>query len=183
MLVSRGDLNGAIAEYYRATELLPRYPVFHFNLGFALDLAGEFAAAIRSYEKALELDPTYVKALNNLAFVYLETGELDKAQRLLQQGLSIEPDAAYLHKNLGRVYLAKGRTAGAIDELSQAIQLSNVPYAEAFFYLAHAYHRADQSQAACDAMAQYAPLMLADAQLDPDRAEQAEVLVSELQCP
>ena len=180
---AQGDLDGAIAEYSRAAELLPRYPIFHFNLGLANDRAGEFAAAIGSYQQALALDPTYVKALNNLAFVYLETGQLDEAAELLQRGLDLQPDASYLHKNLGRVHLEQGRTADAIVELNQAVQLSDVPYAEAMFYLARAYDDAGQLEKACAMLSEYNLVAGADAADDPTRPAAARSLAAELQCP
>jgi tetratricopeptide (TPR) repeat protein len=183
LLRVQGDLPGAIAEYEQATLLLPRYPIFHFNLGFAYDLAGDFPAAIRAYEQALALDPTFVRALNNLAFVYLETGELGKASELLQRGLRLDPDAAYLHKNLGRVHLEEGRAADAVEALTRAIQLSDVPYAEALYYLALAYRDTGQIDDACAVLSNYAEVAQADALDDPARPAAAKTLAAELQCP
>jgi tetratricopeptide (TPR) repeat protein len=183
LLRNRGDLAGAIEEYRQATQLLPRYPIFHFNLGLAYDRAGELEAAIGAYQRALELDPAYVSAINNLAFVYLELGRLDEAAELLQRGLKLQPDAAYLHKNLGRVRLEQGHTGDAIAELDQAIQLSDVPYAEAMFYLARAYSKSGQIGKACALLAQYAGVAEADAADDPSRPAVAKGLAAELQCP
>ena len=183
LLRAQGDVTGAIAEYRRATELLPRFPVFHFNLGLAYDRARDFPAAIGAYQQALDLDPTYVRALNNLAFVYLETGQLDEATELLERGLKLQPDAAYLYKNLGRVDLEQGRTSDAIAELSQAILLSDVPYAEAMFYLARAYSDNGQTEAACSLLSEYNLVASADAGDDPSRPPAAKDLAAELQCP
>ena len=188
----RGDQTGAAAEYLRATELLPRIPLFHFNLGLAYHRAQDFSAAIRSYEQAVALDPAYVKAINNLGFVYLETSEslteietseLDKATDLFKRGLRLDPNAAYLHKNLGRVYLKQRRTGDAITELKRAVELTDVPYAEALFYLAQAYRDAGQAADACAALASYLDVAAADAADDPSRPPAAKALADELQCP
>jgi tetratricopeptide (TPR) repeat protein len=183
LLQLRGDLPGAVAEYRRAIELLPRIPLYYFNLGLAHDRGQDFPAAIRAYEQAVALDPTYVKALNNLGFVYLEMGKLDKASELFQRGLYLNPDASYLHKNLGRVYLEQRRPAAAIAELKGAVELSDVPYAEALFYLAQAYRDAGQVTDACAVLANYAKVAAVDAYDEPGRPAAARTLTDELRCP
>jgi tetratricopeptide (TPR) repeat protein len=176
-----GDLAGAIAEYQRATELLPRISLYYFNLGLAYDQAQDYPAALHAYEQAIALDPAYVKAINNLGFVHLETGELDQASQLFNRGLRLDPNAAYLYKNLGRVLLEQGQPTDAIVELKRAVELSDVPYAEALFYLAEAHRQAGQMTEACAALASYLPL--ADADDDPDRSPAARTLAEELDCP
>lgn len=183
LLRAQGDLDGAIAEYKRASQLLPRYPIYRFNLGLAYDRAGDLDSAASAYELALDLDPYYVRALNNLAFVYLEKGELDQAFGLLRRGLDLDPGAAYLHKNLGRVYLEQGRTVDAINELTQAVELSEDPYAEAMFFLAQAYADAGQVDSACVMLSEYAQVAEDDAADDPGRPAAANALATELRCP
>jgi len=183
LLQLRGDLSGAIAEYRRAIELLPRLALYYFNLGLAYDRVQDFPAAIRAYEQAIALDPTYVKALNNLGFVYLESGEVEKAGELFQRGLRLAPDASYLHKNLGRVYLEQRQPAAAIAELKRAIELSDVPYAEALFYLAQAYRDAGQTADACAILSTYAEVAPDDARDEPGRPAAAKTLTDELRCP
>ncbi|MFZ1241753.1 MAG: tetratricopeptide repeat protein [Anaerolineae bacterium] len=183
LLQLRGDLPGAVAEYRQAIDLLPRIPLYHFNLGLAFDLGQDLPAAIHAYEQAIALDPTYVKALNNLGFVYLESGRLDQAFELFQRGLRLNPDASYLHKNLGRVYLEQRQPSEAIVELQRAIELSDVPYAEALFYLAVAYRDTGQTADACAALSSYAEVAPDDARDEPGRPIAAKNLASELQCP
>jgi Flp pilus assembly protein TadD len=53
----------------RAVELRKDVPVFHNNLGMALEHTGRFVAAAGEYKEALTADPNYEKAKLNLARV------------------------------------------------------------------------------------------------------------------
>src|SRR5690606_26960714 len=59
----------AIAALARAVELRSNAPVFHNNLGIALEQAGQYASARSAFEAALAADSTYGKAAVNLARV------------------------------------------------------------------------------------------------------------------
>ncbi len=177
----RGDWPSTIAAYEDAVRSLSCVPLYHYNLGFAYEENNEYDAAIAAYKAALARNPAYVKALNNLGFVYLQTDKLVEAEQYLQQGLVITPTASYLHKNLGRVYLAQDRPAAAIGALEQAVALY-ADYAEARYFLAEAYQQAGQTQNACDQLAAYAPLAVADALDDPARVQAATTLSTTLTC-
>ena len=58
-----GDAIGALA---RAVDLRPQEPVFHNNLGMALERWGYFAAAQDQYRLAVGVDSSYAKAQANL---------------------------------------------------------------------------------------------------------------------
>ncbi|HEX6643903.1 MAG TPA: tetratricopeptide repeat protein, partial [Gemmatimonadales bacterium] len=52
----------AIGPLARAVELRPTAPVFHNNLGIALEQTGHYGASKESFERALDADSTYGKA-------------------------------------------------------------------------------------------------------------------------
>lgn len=176
-----GDLTAAIAAYNDAVNSLPCVPLYHYNLAFAYEEDQQYDRAIAAYKAALARNPAYTKALNNLGYVYLQQGDLTASAQYLDQGLTIDPDDAPLHKNRGRVYLAQGNFDDAIVQLKQATALFP-DYAEAYFFLAEAYAQANQSQAACTALAAYEPLAAADAKDDPVRPPAAAMRSRMLNC-
>lgn len=170
----------AIEAYQRALDIQPRNAIYHYNVGLAYERLGDFAAAVKAYQAALTHDPLYEQAFNNLGFTYLLIDEPGKAAEILQQGLRLNEKAPYLRKNLGRAYLDLGDRAGAIRELSLAIDLfQGGIYAEALYYLALAYQQAGDLPAACRTLLRYAPVANAD---EATRATQAEANFSAWSC-
>ncbi|MCB0112409.1 MAG: tetratricopeptide repeat protein, partial [Caldilineaceae bacterium] len=166
------QLAQAITQYEIAVELLPCVALYHYNLAFAYEEDQQYDRAIAAYKAALARNPAYTKALNNLGYLYLQQEELAVAAQYLDRGLAIDPNDAPLHKNRGRVYLAQGDLDNAISYLKQATILFP-DYAEAYFFLAEAYERANQPEEACAALAAYTPLVAADALDDPERPSAA----------
>ena len=62
----------------KAAELRPEVPVFHNNLGMALEHTGRFKAAAAAYKAALAADPGYDKAKRNLARVEAVQGDSEE---------------------------------------------------------------------------------------------------------
>src|SRR5213079_231580 len=70
----------------KTLEIDPTFFYAHFNLGIALQAAGDLSGAITEYEKAKQLgDDTYVPMLSAQANAY--AGDKDDALRWLEQGL------------------------------------------------------------------------------------------------
>lgn len=57
LLVKKGDLDGAIAEFHEAMRLEPRHAEPVVDLGHALEKMGSLPAALAEYRAALKLDP------------------------------------------------------------------------------------------------------------------------------
>jgi tetratricopeptide (TPR) repeat protein len=53
---TKGDLEGAIADYSRALELNPRYATAYHNRGIAKRARGDLDGSIADYSRALELN-------------------------------------------------------------------------------------------------------------------------------
>ena len=84
----------------------------HFNVGVALQLAGNTEAAARAYQRAITLDPALVEADFNLGVLFQQQRRHAAAIEAYRRVVEREParDAAW--KNLGEVLRASGR----IDE-------------------------------------------------------------------
>jgi tetratricopeptide (TPR) repeat protein len=65
LYLDQGQPESAIGPLARAVELNGTAPVFHNNLGMALERTGHFGAAKDAYDAAVKADPTYRKAVAN----------------------------------------------------------------------------------------------------------------------
>ena len=62
IFIQQGDYEDAIGPLARAVELKGSSPVFHNNLGIALEGSRHYAAARDEFDRALQADSTYAKA-------------------------------------------------------------------------------------------------------------------------
>jgi Flp pilus assembly protein TadD len=69
MLLEQKRAADAVPFLTKAVELKNDVPVFHNNLGMALEHTGQFQAAAKAYEGAVTADPFYEKAKQNFARV------------------------------------------------------------------------------------------------------------------
>lgn len=67
ILGSRGDYDGAAAEFSKAIEEDPANVSAHYNLGVALVETGRLEEAVREFERAVQLHPGYQEARTALA--------------------------------------------------------------------------------------------------------------------
>ncbi len=97
------------------TDTLEKNPsawVAHYNLGVALDQAGNPQAAAAYYQRTLELHPQHADSHFALGRAYKLEGRLDDAVRHYRWALEIDPRLASAHNNLASVL----RTQGHLDE-------------------------------------------------------------------
>ena len=123
VLASRGDLDGAIAEYQQALAAMPDYELAHYNLGCALAQKGDTAGAVAHYRAAIAAYPTFADARYNLGTVLLETGHANEAVAEFRAALADQPDSAKFHNNLATAYWQLGRRDDAIRTYERALQL------------------------------------------------------------
>ncbi|MEN6449004.1 MAG: tetratricopeptide repeat protein [Thermoguttaceae bacterium] len=117
------ELDKAMAEYREAIRLKPRYAEAHFNLGVALDAAGDFRAAEEQYREAVAIEPDYAYALNNLGNVLMLTGRLDEALQRCRRAAEILPTFAQAHYSVGEIWLLRGRPELAVERFRRATTL------------------------------------------------------------
>ena len=92
--LQRDELAEAETQFRRVTELAPRDPAGHVNLGLTHLRAGNFDEAEGALRRARRLDRDNVEAALLLARLYAVTGRADEARELLG-GLGPEPRALY----------------------------------------------------------------------------------------
>lgn len=106
----------------RAIALAPRNPVYHSNLGNALQMLGRLDEAVAAYRRALELQPDFVDAHRNLGKTLQAQGRVDEAEKCYQQVLRLKPDHALAHNDLGMLYKNQGRRQEAVACYRQAVR-------------------------------------------------------------
>jgi Flp pilus assembly protein TadD len=96
-------MNGAVAQFQKAIELLPTSSEYRFNFGFALAANGDYAAALTPLQKAVELSSgKNARFLAELAEAYDKMGRFAEAVTAAQQALDLVvlQHNAPLEKNL-----------------------------------------------------------------------------------
>jgi len=112
------DAEQAAAEYSKALDLDPEYPLAHNHLGFCFAWIGQHAKAEEHLQRYVRLDGT-ANAHDSLAAGYFFAGEYDKAQAAALAGLKLDPKLDYLYGTVAKTYLARGNLDEALKNLDQ----------------------------------------------------------------
>jgi tetratricopeptide (TPR) repeat protein len=123
VLLKKGSVNEAIAQFQKALQIEPDFAEARNNLGNALLRKGSLDEAIAHYQRALQIKPDYAEARNNLGNALLQKGKVDEAIAYYQRALQIKPDSAEAHNNLGEALLKKGNVDEAISHYQRALQI------------------------------------------------------------
>nr|HEX4314575.1 tetratricopeptide repeat protein [Kofleriaceae bacterium] len=102
-----------------AVEIDPGYALGQYNIGVALQAAGDASGARARYAAAEAADPTDHTPCADHAQVALQLGKLDEALAEARCAVDHDDDAGAEHV-LGRVLAARGDTAGAAAALARA---------------------------------------------------------------
>jgi tetratricopeptide (TPR) repeat protein len=121
-LEEAGELDAAIADFRRSTELAPTYAAAHVDLGHALQAKGRRGEAIGEFREAIRIKPDLAAAHTNLGNALSDEGQLDEAIAEFREAVRLKNDHV-THYNLGSALKDKGRTDEAIAELREAIRI------------------------------------------------------------
>jgi tetratricopeptide (TPR) repeat protein len=119
----------------------------HYDIGVALQGAGQVQEAVGHYEQAVRIQPDYTEAQNNLGLALVQLGRLQEAIGHYEQALRINPDDAPVHNNLGAALRRQGRLQEAIGHYEQAVRLKP-DFAEAHYNWGVALEQAGRVQGA-----------------------------------
>ncbi len=89
LLMFKGDLDGAMAQYEAAARIAPDQPMAYFNMGVVHRAKGHLEPALRAYEYTLVLDPNYAEAHQNLAVVLFKLGKLPESKRAFERAIAL----------------------------------------------------------------------------------------------
>ena len=106
---SKGDLDGAIAAYDRAIEIIPQLAEAHLNRGKARRAKGDLNGAIEDYEKAIEIDPHTAVNNRDITQAYTNRGYIKSNQLDVDGALADFNKAIKYSPNDADTYFKRGR--------------------------------------------------------------------------
>ena len=102
----------------------PGNPLFHQQLGVALQKQGKSARGIDSIKRAILADPADANLPMMLAYALQEAGRLDEALAAATAAIELAPDDAQLHQRHGLLFMRLGQPHEAHLELVKAHELA-----------------------------------------------------------
>jgi tetratricopeptide (TPR) repeat protein len=120
---TRGDPDGALADFNKAIELKPDLAAAWNNRGLVKQTKGDRAGALADFSRAIELKPDLAAAYNNRGEVKRAKGDLDDALADYNRAIELKPDLAAAYNNRAEVKRAKADLEGALADFSRAIEL------------------------------------------------------------
>jgi tetratricopeptide (TPR) repeat protein len=116
----RGDRDGAIEAYERASRCAPNDSRAWHNLATALLAARRFGPAAQAATRSVGLDPSRAKAWNNLAAAREALGDPGGAEAALLRAVEADPEFSAAWENLGWLRVEAGRCAEAEGAFTRA---------------------------------------------------------------
>lgn len=127
----QNDLDGAIADLSRATEIDPTDEMAYRYLGDLHRQTGNLDAAIAAYSNALRLNPGFSRLYNSRGEVYLAQKAYGEAIADFTQAISVYPEDPIGYYNRGITNYELKDYPQAIYDFHDAIRISDV-YAVAY---------------------------------------------------
>jgi tetratricopeptide (TPR) repeat protein len=159
LLLDAGDLDGALADFERASALAPEESEALINSAAVHLLRGRRDLALRAYTEALQRNPNDVGALLQLAALRASEGQLAAAEAHYRQALRIEDRLPGPYIGLGDLLLRAGHPEEAL-ELFEAARDLDPRNADALYDLGVTYvllGRDDEARAAYERALTIAP--------------------------
>ncbi|MDR1045854.1 MAG: tetratricopeptide repeat protein [Candidatus Adiutrix sp.] len=140
----KGDLEGALACFRRATVINGHHAKAHQQMGLiyqklgreeearaSLELAAEIhmernqnSEAEEIFNTVLALKPSTTNVYNSLGIIYRRQGRLEEALKAYGKALKVHKDDEYIYFNIARVHLDMGSSLAAQDYLRQALKIN-----------------------------------------------------------
>ena len=119
-----GEASKAVNAFFRVTQLNPKYPEGHNNLGSALQSLNKYDESIKCFENALKLKSDYSDAHYNIGISYKELNRYDLAIKSYKNALELSPKNWQAYGNMGLALKEKGDQAKAIIAYENAIKIN-----------------------------------------------------------
>ena len=129
LLYRQGHYAEAATHLQQALPWQPQDFWLHYELGRALQQAGQTKAALSQYHRALSVERR-PEALVAIGALHLIAGHTAKARTQFLQALELAPDNPEAHVNLALIELENGDHAAAIDRLHQVLTRGPSPHAQ-----------------------------------------------------
>jgi tetratricopeptide (TPR) repeat protein len=122
-LVSKGYLEGAIADYNQAIQLEPDFANPFYNRGIAHLIKGDFKNAVADFNEAIRLTPDDGDAYGNRGIAYACRDQLVAAIADFNDAIRLAPNEGISYFNRGHARIKNGDTQGGRNDLDEAKRL------------------------------------------------------------
>ncbi len=122
--LDRGCASTAAILIAKARDLAPNNPLYHYNLGRALQGEGRMTEAEKAYRKAIHHRHDYIEARYSLGLLLQDMGRADDAVVEYKKLLRIKPGLASVYNNLGNALSAARRYDEALRNLRKSVELA-----------------------------------------------------------
>jgi TolB-like protein/Tfp pilus assembly protein PilF len=123
-----GRNEDSVRQSKTAVELEPFTLIFHYNLGFSLMYAHNFAEAEQEFRKTLDMDPNFSLSHYGLAEVLGVQDKFAEAAAQMEKAVHAFPESSYFRGILGYAYARSGRQTEARKILSELIEAAKTKY-------------------------------------------------------
>jgi len=120
---SKGDTDGAMADFDKALDLDPKDLKACYQRGLARQAKGNWDGAVADFSAIISVDPKNADAFSGRGFVKQARGDLDGALADYNQALLLKPQIPVAYYNVGLIKVQKGDLDGAIAAYNQALDL------------------------------------------------------------
>ena len=138
---SRGDIDGAIANYEKAIEISPQLADAFFHRGKARRAKGDLNGAIADYEVSIEIEPRVAEnnvdianAYYNRGFIRTNTLELSDALADFDRAITCRPRYTEAYLKRGEANLILGLFDKAIPDFDKSLELDPQQYLASLAY-------------------------------------------------
>jgi len=122
MLLSQHKPEAAIAEFQRATELLPNFPAGHLSLAVACMRTRQFDKALAEVRKAEALGGEPTRVLEIMGSLQAHSGDTAGAQATVDKLRTGAVAGRVSPYSVALIYTAMGKKSEALDWLERAYQ-------------------------------------------------------------
>ena len=114
----------AVKCFRKVTQLNPRYPEGHNNLGSALMALGKYEESLKCFKNAVLLKSDYPDAYYNIGVAYQGLGKLNSAIAAYKKSLGLNPNNWEVNGNLGLAYKETGAWIESVAAYEKALAIN-----------------------------------------------------------
>ena len=145
----RGDLEGALAAYYRVLEMDNNFYRAYYQIGVIEAKMRNLSSAIESYLNALKIKPDFFKCWFALGLARSKEGDKEGALDAFNQAIEIDSSYVKAYSSLAEIYIGLKEYTKAFEVLNTATKIDS-SYSKSYLMLGIVYTELNQFEEAVD---------------------------------